>query len=134
MRKFITTSNLYWNRFELSKVKEMPFTEQELERCTVQKGDLLVYEGGDCGRAAIWNYEEEVCIQNHVHTMTSWNISNQISMCNTVHKQKWPIGAKQKRETKRQCSSVRLWQSKADSSALFRLCSVRLVNAFAHTT
>ena len=69
VRKFITTSNLYWNRFELSKVKEMPFTEQELERCTVQKGDLLVCEGGDCGRAAIWNYEEEVCIQNHVHRL-----------------------------------------------------------------
>lgn len=69
VRKFITTSNLYWNRFELSKVKEMPFTEQELERCTAQKGDLLVCEGGDCGRAAIWNYEEEVCIQNHVHRL-----------------------------------------------------------------
>ena len=67
VRKFITTSNLYWNRFDLSKVKEMPFTEQELERCIAQKGDLLVCEGGDCGRAAIWNYDEKVCIQNHVH-------------------------------------------------------------------
>lgn len=69
IRKFITTSNLYWNRFDFSKVKEMPFTEQELERCTVQKGDLLVCEGGDCGRSAIWNYDEEVCIQNHVHRL-----------------------------------------------------------------
>lgn len=67
MRKFITTSNLYWNEFDFSKVKEMPFTEKELERCTVKKGDLLVCEGGDCGRSAIWNYDEEVCIQNHVH-------------------------------------------------------------------
>ena len=69
IKKFITTSNLYWNRFDFSKVKEMPFTEQELERCTVQKGDLLVCEGGDCGRSAIWNYDEEVCIQNHVHRL-----------------------------------------------------------------
>lgn len=69
IRKFITTSNLYWNRFDFSKVKEMPFTEQELERCTVKKGDLLVCEGGDCGRSAIWNYDEEVCIQNHVHRL-----------------------------------------------------------------
>ena len=53
MRKFITTSNLYWNHFDFSKVKEMPFTEKELQRCTVKKGDLLVCEGGDCGRAAI---------------------------------------------------------------------------------
>ena len=69
MRKFITTSNLYWNRFDFSKVKEMPFTEQELVRCTVKKGDLLVCEGGDCGRSAIWCYDEEVCIQNHVHRL-----------------------------------------------------------------
>lgn len=69
IRKFITTSNLYWNQFDFSKVKEMPFTEQELIRCTVQKGDLLVCEGGDCGRSAIWTYDEEVCIQNHVHRL-----------------------------------------------------------------
>ena len=69
IRKFITTSNLYWNRFDFSKMKEMPFTEQELIRCTVQKGDLLVCEGGDCGRSAIWNYDEEVCIQNHIHRL-----------------------------------------------------------------
>ena len=69
IRKFITTSNLYWNRFDFSKVKEMPFTEQELQRCTARKGDLLVCEGGDCGRSAIWTYDEEVCIQNHVHRL-----------------------------------------------------------------
>lgn len=69
IRKFITTSNLYWNSFDFSKVKEMSFTEQELKRCTVKKGDLLVCEGGDCGRSAIWSYDEEVCIQNHVHRL-----------------------------------------------------------------
>ena len=69
IRKFITTSNLYWDEFDFTKVKEMPFTDKELERCTVQKGDLLVCEGGDCGRAAVWKYDEEVCIQNHVHRL-----------------------------------------------------------------
>lgn len=69
IRKFITTSNLYWDRFDFTKIKEMPFTEAELERCTVRKGDLLVCEGGDCGRSAVWNYDEEVCIQNHVHRL-----------------------------------------------------------------
>ncbi|MBR6797895.1 MAG: restriction endonuclease subunit S [Opitutales bacterium] len=69
VRKFITTSNLYWNRFDFSKVKKMPFTEQELKRCTVCKGDLLICEGGDYGRAAVWNFDEEVCIQNHVHRL-----------------------------------------------------------------
>ena len=67
MRKFITTSNLYWNSFDFSKVKEMLFTEAEIERCSARKGDLLVCEGGDFGRAAIWPYDEEICIQNHIH-------------------------------------------------------------------
>ena len=66
---YITTSNLYWNRFELGKLKEMPFAESEIEKCTVQKGDLLVCEGGDFGRAAIWPYDDPIRIQNHIHRL-----------------------------------------------------------------
>lgn len=66
---YITTSNLYWNRFELEKVKQMPFTENEMEKCTVKKGDLLVCEGGDYGRSAIWNLDYDIKIQNHVHRL-----------------------------------------------------------------
>ena len=66
---YITTSNLYWDKFELSKLKEMPFTETEIEKCTVTKGDLLVCEGGDVGRAAIWNYDYPIRIQNHIHRL-----------------------------------------------------------------
>ena len=67
--EYITTSNVYWNRFELGKLKTMLFTEAEVEKCTVQKGDLLVLEGGDVGRAAIWNYEFPMRIQNHIHRL-----------------------------------------------------------------
>lgn len=47
----------------------MPFTESELDKCRVVKGDLLVCEGGDIGRAAIWPFEESVMIQNHIHRL-----------------------------------------------------------------
>ena len=67
--RYITTSNLYWDRFELSEVRTMPFTESELDKCRVVKGDLLVCEGGDIGRAAIWPFEESVMIQNHIHRL-----------------------------------------------------------------
>lgn len=70
--KYITTSNVYWGEFDLSNVKEMFFTNNELEKCTVTKGDLLVCEGGDVGRSAIWNYEYPICIQNHLHRLRSW--------------------------------------------------------------
>lgn len=66
---YITTSNLYWDHFELNSLKEMPFTESEIEKCTVTKGDLLVCEGGDIGRTAIWMFDENVRIQNHIHRL-----------------------------------------------------------------
>ena len=66
---YITTSNLYWNRFELDKLKRMPFTDSEIEKCTIHKGDLLVCEGGDYGRAAIWPFDYDMRIQNHIHRL-----------------------------------------------------------------
>ena len=69
MLTYITTSNLYWNKFELGKLKSMYFNDIEIEKCTVKKGDLLVCEGGDIGRAAIWNYNDEIRIQNHIHRL-----------------------------------------------------------------
>ena len=57
LKQYITTSNLYWDRFELDNLKEMYFSESEIEKCTVIKGDLLVCEGGDIGRASIWSYD-----------------------------------------------------------------------------
>ncbi len=67
--RYITTSNLYWDRFDLSVVRTMPFTEAEKEKCRAIKGDLLVCEGGDIGRAAIWPYDYDIMIQNHIHRL-----------------------------------------------------------------
>ena len=67
--RYITTSNLYWDRFELSEVRTMPFTKTEIEKCRATKGDLLVCEGGDIGRSAIWPYDYDVMIQNHIHRL-----------------------------------------------------------------
>ena len=72
--EYITTSNVYWNQFDLSKLKTMLFTDAEIEKCTVQKGDLLVLEGGDCGRAAIWNYDFDMRIQNHIHRLRPYGV------------------------------------------------------------
>lgn len=66
-RRYITTSNLYWGRFDLSNVRQMLIRDEELEKCTARKGDLLICEGGEAGRAAVWISDEEVCFQNHVH-------------------------------------------------------------------
>lgn len=69
---YITTSNLYWDKFELDHLKEMYFTDAEIEKCTATKGDLLICEGGDIGRAAIWEYDYDICIQNHIHRLRAY--------------------------------------------------------------
>ena len=66
LHKYITTSNLYWNSFDFTEVRSMYFTDEELEKCTIKKGDLILCNGGDVGRAAIWNYDYDICYQNHV--------------------------------------------------------------------
>ena len=68
-KDYLTTSNVYWNKFDFTAIKQMPFKESELDKCTVTKGDLLVCEGGDIGRSAIWNYDYDICIQNHIHRL-----------------------------------------------------------------
>ena len=69
LKDYLTTSNVYWNSFNFSVVKKMLFKESELSKCQITKGDLLVCEGGDIGRAAIWNYDYDICIQNHLHRL-----------------------------------------------------------------
>ncbi len=71
--EYITTSNLYWDGFVLDNLRKMYFTDSEVEKCTATKGDLLVCEGGDFGRAAIWNFDYDICIQNHIHRLRAYS-------------------------------------------------------------
>lgn len=67
--EYITTSNMYWDHFELNNLKKMYFKDDEIDKCTIKKGDLLICEGGDIGRSAIWNFPYEMRIQNHIHKL-----------------------------------------------------------------
>ena len=69
MKRYLTTSNVYWNAFDFTTVKQMYYKDSELDKCSITKGDLLVCEGGDIGRAAIWNFNYDICIQNHLHRL-----------------------------------------------------------------
>lgn len=76
---YITTSNVYWDHFELNNLKSMYFNESEIDKCTIQKGDLLICEGGDIGRSAIWPYKQEIRIQNHLHRLRPF-LSEQLNV------------------------------------------------------
>ena len=67
LRPYLCAVNVLWDKFDLSILKETRFEEDELDRYSVKKGDLLVCEGGDVGRAAIWNDETVIQYQNALH-------------------------------------------------------------------
>lgn len=67
---FLRTSNVFWDRLELSTVDEMTIPPHELPHKLLEPGDLLVCEGGDIGRAAIWAGEiVPMSFQNHLHRL-----------------------------------------------------------------
>jgi len=67
-RPFLRTKNVSWGGLDLSDLDEMHFTEAEEKRLALHPGDLLVCEGGDIGRTAIWNDTLPRCYyQNHLH-------------------------------------------------------------------
>ncbi|MGE0210520.1 MAG: restriction endonuclease subunit S [Parvibaculaceae bacterium] len=71
---FLRTSNVLWDEIDLTTVDEMAIPEQELATKLLRPGDLLVCEGGEIGRAAIWNGERAVMsFQNHLHRLRSLN-------------------------------------------------------------
>ena len=64
---YLCSINVYWNKIDLSKIKQAQFTEIELAKYLLQKNDLLICEGGDIGRAAIWDINETMYYQNALH-------------------------------------------------------------------
>ena len=67
---FLRTSNVLWDEIDLSSVDEMAIPDHELPAKLLCRGDLLVCEGGEIGRAAIWNGEvETMSFQNHLHRL-----------------------------------------------------------------
>jgi type I restriction enzyme S subunit len=69
-RPFLRTSNVYWGCLDLSKLDVMDFTEEEEQKFALQHGDLLVCEGGDVGRTAMWEGQMQgVYYQNHLHRL-----------------------------------------------------------------
>ena len=67
---FLRTSNVYWGKVELGTVSRMRLGSEAAPDKLLQPGDLLVCEGGEIGRAAVWEGEIAGCLyQNHLHRL-----------------------------------------------------------------
>ena len=67
LQPYLCSINVYWNGISLDKVKEARFEEIELSKYLLQKGDLLICEGGDVGRSSVWEHDVTMYYQNALH-------------------------------------------------------------------
>ncbi|MFA7689734.1 MAG: restriction endonuclease subunit S, partial [Methanofastidiosum sp.] len=74
LKPFLRTSNVFWGKIDLSNLDSMYFSEKQLQSLTLKSKDLLICEGGDIGRTAMWNEQiAECCHQNHLHRLRAKN-------------------------------------------------------------
>ena len=66
-RPYLCSINVYWTGIDLSTVKQARFEDSKLSKYQLNKGDLLICEGGDVGRSAVWDRDEEMYYQNALH-------------------------------------------------------------------
>lgn len=53
-RPYLANVDVQWDRFNTSDLRTMDFADGEWERYGVEPGDVLICEGGEIGRAAVW--------------------------------------------------------------------------------
>ena len=60
-RPYLRNANIYWNRIDLQQVLQMDFNDSDREEFRLRRGDILICEGEEVGRSAIWNDELPEC-------------------------------------------------------------------------
>jgi type I restriction enzyme, S subunit len=60
-RPYLRNENVQWGRFDLREVSVMDFDADDREEFFLSPGDLLICEGGEPGRCAIWRGELPEC-------------------------------------------------------------------------
>jgi type I restriction enzyme S subunit len=71
---YLRAANIHWHGINDSDIKTMWFSKRDRKNLRLQAGDLLVSEGGDVGRSAIWKGEISECyFQNSVNRVRPSN-------------------------------------------------------------
>lgn len=79
LKPYLKAVNVQPNGVDVTKVDKMWFSPKELKSLRLKHGDVLISEGGDVGRAAIWNAQLEECyIQNALNRARPINSNSSI--------------------------------------------------------
>ncbi|MCB2178414.1 restriction endonuclease subunit S [bacterium] len=73
LRPYLRNINVRWFGFDLQDIQEMRIEGHELEAISIQQGDLVVCEGGEPGRCAVWNNDESFVIQKALHRVRAFS-------------------------------------------------------------
>lgn len=67
LKSYLCSINVYWGKIVLSEVKKAAFDDKSMLKYLLKKGDLLICEGGEVGRTAVWESDDEMYYQNALH-------------------------------------------------------------------
>ena len=73
-RKYLRNINVRWFSFDLSDLLEMRIEDSEIEKYSIIKGDLVICEGGEPGRCAVWNAKAKDKLIDSLQALTSGNV------------------------------------------------------------
>lgn len=66
--RYLANINVRWREFDLSDLKETLFDEKDIGKFSLSKGDLLMCEGGEPGRCAVWEeVDSDIKYQKAIH-------------------------------------------------------------------
>ena len=64
---YLCSINVYWSGIDLTTIKKAQFEDDECIKYQLRKGDLLICEGGEAGRSAVWESNINMLYQNALH-------------------------------------------------------------------
>lgn len=65
--RYLNNVAVRWGSFDLAELPEMRFEQDEIERYLIRENDIVICEGGEPGRCAIWNNGEPIFYQKALH-------------------------------------------------------------------
>lgn len=81
MVEYLCSINICWEGINLDKIKQAKFDKQAQDKYKLEQGDLLICEGGDAGRSAVWHSDKVMYYQNALHRIRFYNHISPQYMC-----------------------------------------------------